>query len=166
MMMLRKFAAALIVSGLLCAPTLAQQKAPGKSPDDIAASVPVEVPEVISGGGWQDGGKAGIYRGIVVMELVGGQPVANLVVQWIGLKAEGGQPEIVRAVRVKDFADRKMANAQLALEADTDNEAIFIATAFDPKTQKPSMVAFKALKPGQVAPTALPPGYTQGATKQ
>lgn len=137
-----------------------------RSPDAMVQALPAEIPEVISGGGWQDGGLAGIYRGIIVMTQGTSGPEARVYVQWIGFKAEGGAPQIVKTVAIKEIADRRLANAQLALEADSDNEALLVVSTFDPVSQKPNAFAFKATKPGQVQPTALPASPAGPAPKQ
>jgi hypothetical protein len=135
--------------------------AQAKTPDDLAAALPADIPEVISGGGWQADGRSGVYRGIVVVSPSEAGPTARVFVQWIGLKAEGGAPEIVKTMPIKDVQDRKLSNAQLTLEADADNEAIFVVTSFDIKAQKATTLAYKATKPGEIVTTPVPAGLSQ-----
>jgi hypothetical protein len=80
-------------------------------------------------------------------------------VQWIGLKATGGTPEVVRTAAIKDVTDRNLPNAQLSIEADAENEAVIVVSSFDPQSNKPTVLAYKATAPGQVAKTAVPKGY-------
>jgi hypothetical protein len=130
-------------------------KAQPRSPDDIAGAVPVEIPEVISGGGWQDGGMNGVYRAIVIVSGAEKDFAARVYVQWIGLSANG-PPHVVKTAPIKEFNDKKLPNAILDLDADAENQAIIIVTTFDPRIQKPTSTAFKATKPGIYQPAPLP----------
>lgn len=127
-----------------------------RSANDIAASVPLDVSEVATGGGWTDGGKTGVYRTIVVVSGSNDAPKAHVVVQWIGMKAEGGPTELVKSVDLKDVADAGLTNASVALEAEREDEVTIVVTSYD-SDAKPSVLAFKATKPGDVAKTELPP---------
>jgi hypothetical protein len=136
---------------LVCAGAQAQLK----SPEAIAGAIPVEVPEVISGGGWQDGEMNGIYRAIVIVSGAEKDLAARVYLQWIGLNANGA-PHVVKTVPIKEINDKKLPNAILDLDADADNQALIIVTTFDPTTQKPTSTAFKATKPGIYQPAPLP----------
>jgi hypothetical protein len=129
--------------------------AQSSSPDAIAAAVPIEVPEVISGGGWQDGEINGVYRAIVIVSGADKDLAARVYLQWIGLNANGA-PHVVKTVAIKEFNDKRLPNAILDLDADADNQALVIVTTFDPKSQKPTSTAFKATKPGIYQPASLP----------
>ncbi len=124
--------------------------------NDLAASVPLDVSEVAAGGSWTDGGKTGVYRTIVVVNGPNEAPKAHVVVQWIGMKAEGGPTELVKSVDLKDVADAGLTNASVALEAEREDEVTIVVTSYD-SDAKPSVLAFKATKPGDVAKTELPP---------
>lgn len=134
----------------------AQAQTASKSPLEIAAATPVEIAELMAGGSWQDAGKTGIFRGIVVVTGPNDAPRADVFVQWIGMKAEGGTIEIVQSMAIKEIADKKLTNAQIAIEADKDDEAMFLVTTYDAEA-KPQVLAFKAGKPGQITATELPP---------
>lgn len=132
-----------------------------RSPEAVAAAVPLEVPEIISGGSWQDGQNRGIYRAVVVLTGSQADFAANVVVQWIGSKGDGSKLEIVNAVPIADFNQKRMANAFLSLESDIENEVVIAISAYDIKTQKESMFAYKATRPGVLSPTSMP---VQGET--
>ena len=133
-----------------------QAQSSQRSPAEIAAAVPIDVAEVMAGGSWQDGGMNGIYRTVVVVTGPNEAPKADVIVQWIGAKAEGGVPEIIQSTVIKDIADKKLPNAQVALEADKEDEAVILVTSYDADA-KPTVAAFKASKPGQISATELPP---------
>jgi hypothetical protein len=150
--------------GALANQGLTQQ---ARSPEAIAAAVPLDVPEIISGGSWKDGQQRGIYRAVVVLTGSGEADfAANVVVQWIGSKGDGSRLEIVKAVPIADFNQKKMANAFLSLESDVENEVVIAISAYDVKTQKESMFAYKAAKPGVLTPTAPPQQEPGGASAQ
>ena len=135
------------------APAVAQAPA-GKTPDQIAAAIPTEVPEVHTGGSWQDGGAQGVFRTITVLSAK--ENVAHVYIQWISLKADNPIPEIAKTVLIKEVADKKLPNAFVTLEAEKEGEATIVVASFDPATSKDYAVAFKASKPGVYGPTALP----------
>ena len=94
--------------------------------EKLAAAVPTEVSEVVSGGSWTDGGTTGVYRAIVV----GDGQRANIVVQMLSLENPTAVPKVVKSVLIKEVAEKKLANAFLAMDAETDNEMTLIVTAY------------------------------------
>ncbi|KAB2846972.1 MAG: hypothetical protein F9K44_14370 [Hyphomicrobiaceae bacterium] len=136
-----------------CAPSNAV--AQGKSPEQVAQSVPVEVPEVITGGAWTDGKGTGVYRALVVLS-GDKQPVSHVFLQWIAVKPDTLIPEIARTVAIKEVNDKKLPSAFIALQAEKEGEAVLIITTIDPKTNKEQTLAFKATNPGSYQPTAPP----------
>jgi hypothetical protein len=157
--MLRRLLLAALVAGWPLVALAQTPKAPARGPDDLAAALPIDIPEVISGGGWQAAGQAGVYRALVVVSPTPGGSQARVYVQWIGIKASGGVPEVVRTLAIKDVTDRQLPNAQLSLEADAENEAVIVVSSFDPQSNRPTTLAYKATLPGQLAKTTVPPGY-------
>ena len=142
--------AAVMTAGPLTAPA----QAPARTTEQIAASIPTEVPEVHTGGSWQDGGTQGVYRTITV--LAAKENTAQVFIQWISLKADNPIPEVAKMVAIKEVTDKKLPNAFVTLEADKEGEAIIVVASFDPNTNKDVAIAFKASKPGVYAATALP----------
>lgn len=94
--------------------------------EKLAAAVPAEVSEVVSGGTWSQGGTSGVYRAIVV----GDGQQANIIVQMLSLESAAAIPKVVKSVVIKEVADKKLANAFLAMDAETENEMTLIVTAY------------------------------------
>lgn len=149
---------ALMVASVVGAATLSTwtgaAHAQGRSPEQVAASIPTEVPEVHTGGSWQDGGAQGVFRTITVLS--GKENTAHVVLQWISLKPDSPIPEVAKSVLIKEVSDKKLPNAFVTLEADKEGEATIVVASFDPATNKDVAVAFKATKPGVYAATAVP----------
>jgi desulfoferrodoxin (superoxide reductase-like protein) len=143
------------------APASAQAQGAAKTPDQIAATIPTEVPEVHTGGSWQDGAAQGVFRTITVLSAK--DNTAHVFIQWIALKADNPIPEIAKTVLIKEVTEKKMPNAFVTLEADKEGEATIIVASFDPATNKDVAVAFKATKPGTYAATKVPEYNAGGA---
>jgi len=128
-----------------------------KALDALIAAIPAEVPEVISGGSWNDAGAAGSYRAILLMGGRGKEFAARVYLQWIAFKAEGGEPQILKTMPIKEVNDKRWQNGFIAMgDAETDNEMTIIVTSYDPKLDKEVALAFKAGRPGSYAPTEPP----------
>lgn len=115
-------------NGLLCALTVAAWASvspvgAAEEPEKLAAAVPVEVSEVVSGGTWSTGATNGIYRAMVV----GDGQQANIIVQLLALDAG---PKVVKSVAIKEVAEKKLANAFLAMDAEKENEMTLIVTSY------------------------------------
>lgn len=161
----RSFAGLMGATGLALAGAAQAQAQATRSAADLAASVPLDVSEIATGGSWTDAGKTGVYRTIVVVTGPNDAPKAHVVVQWIGMKVEGGPTELVKSVDLKDVADATLTNASVAVEAEREDEVTIVVTSYD-SDAKPSVLAFKATKPGDVAKTELPPSVqAQPGTK-
>jgi desulfoferrodoxin (superoxide reductase-like protein) len=139
-----------------------QARAQARSPEQVAASIPTEVPEVHTGGSWQDGNLQGVFRTITVLSTK--ENTAHVFIQWISLKADNPIPEIAKTVAIKEVTEKKLPNAFVTLEADKEGEATIVVASFDPATNKDVAVAFKASKPGVYAATKLPDYAAGGAT--
>lgn len=151
----RAVAATFLATGMagLSKPGSAQGQ---RSPLDLATAVPVEVAEIAAGGSWTDAGKIGTYRVVVVVTGPADAQKAHVVVQWLGMKPEGGPTEVVKSADIKEVTDANLSNAQVSLEAEHEDEVTILVTSYDADA-KPTVVAFKAAKPGAVAKTDLPP---------
>lgn len=139
---------------LSACPLLAQTSQ--RSPADVVAALPIEIPEVISGGLWRQGDRTGVYRAVVVLVPAPPGLKAEVHVQWLGLSADKAAPAVATSVAVEDFSRRRLGNAQLSLEADKDNEVIIIVTSYDEAQKKPVVLAYRATAPGEVTPAELP----------
>ena len=98
--------------------------------EKLAAAVPPEVSEVVSGGTWSASGTSGVYRAIVVATSGGDGQQASIIVQMLALENATAVPKVVKSVLIKEVADKKLANAFLAMDAETDNEMTLIVTAY------------------------------------
>ena len=145
--------AVLSAGAWLSAAAHAQAPAP-RSAEQIVAAIPTEVPEVHTGGSWQDGGQQGVFRTITVLSAK--ENIAQVFIQWIALKANNPVPEIAKTVLIKEVSEKKLPNAFVTLEADKEGEATIIVASFDPATSKDVAVAFKASKLGVYVATKLP----------
>ena len=129
--------------------------AQGRTPEQVAHALPVEVPEVVTGGAWTDGKSSGVYRALVVLS---GQKeaVSHVFLQWIVVKPDTLVPEIAKTVAVKEVNDKKLPSAFITLQAEKEGEAVLVVTTIDPKTNKEQTLAFKATKPGVYQPAEPP----------
>lgn len=152
MSMLARLSAMVVVFGCVTATAALAQ---GRPPEQIAQSVPVDVPEVVTGGAWTDGKASGVYRALVVLS---GQKEAasHVFLQWIAVNSSTLVPEIAKTVAVKEVNDKKLPSAFITLQADKEGEVILIVTTIDTKTNKEQTLAFKATKPGVYQPTEPP----------
>lgn len=98
--------------------------------EKLAAAVPAEVSEVVSGGTWSAGGTSGVYRAIVVATSGGNGQQANIIVQMLSLESATAVPKVIKSVLIKEVAEKKLANAFLAMDAETENEMTLIVTAY------------------------------------
>ena len=87
----------------------AAQAAP---PTDVAAAVSPQVVGVVSGGTWEEGGKKGYYRAVLIAP-----PDANtgaqIFLQWMTAadQSSGGVPAIAKIVPVQEVADLSQTTA-------------------------------------------------------
>lgn len=146
----------LVALGLLVQAGPLSAQATQRQPADVVASLPIEIPEVISGGLWRQGDRTGVYRAIVVLVPAPPGLKAEVHIQWLGLSADKAAPAVVTTMAVEDFSRRRLGNAQLSLEAEKDNEVIIIVTSYDEAQKRPVVLAYRATAPGEIAPAELP----------
>ncbi|WP_125461606.1 MULTISPECIES: hypothetical protein [Rhodomicrobium] len=126
-----------LLFGLLAVPSAAR----AEDPEKLASVVPAEISEVVSGGTWSDSGASGVYRAIVVSPSAVGQ--ANVLVQMLALDKTDVPPKVVRTVLIKEVADKKLANAFLAMDAETENEMTLIITAYGAESEQDTSLHVK-----------------------
>jgi hypothetical protein len=107
----------------------------------VAAAVPVEVSEIVSGGTWSENGKTGFYRAMVIAPAESA-PVA-VVVQLLALESEQAVPQLVATVPITEIAGQAFTSAVLAMDAEIDNEMTLIVTAFGSGTDQDTALEFK-----------------------
>lgn len=118
---------ALLIAALTAgAPAVSAQDALG-----VAANVPAEISEVISGGNWSQGDTTGIFRAIAVTKQNGDNTHANVIVQMLAFDKAAPAPKVVKTIFVKEVADKKFPNAFLAMNVENDNELTLIVTSYD-----------------------------------
>jgi hypothetical protein len=97
--------------------------------EQIAASVPADVTEMVSGGVWTNDGASGYYRAMVITPGPS-RPVANVVVQLLAVDKADTPPKVQKSIVIKEVADQKIANAFLAMDAENENEMTLVVTAY------------------------------------
>lgn len=132
-----------------------------------ASAVPLEVPEMVSGGAWSDGGLTGAYRAMVVMPAAAGP--ANVVVQLITIEKGDTPPKVVKTVPIKEVAAQSFSSAFLAMDAENENEMTLIVTAYGSGTDQDTSMQFKFDAKGNYkvlpGPGDEPPADSDPATK-
>ncbi len=143
----------LLALTLCAAPHLAM----AQDPAAIAAALPGEVSEVVTGGSWTDGDQKGVYRAMVI--LPGGGAPAGVFVQLISLPDETAVPKVAKSIALKEVADGQFSNAFLAMDAETENEMTLIVTAFGSGKEQDIGINFKFDNKGayEVVPAATDP---------
>ena len=132
---------------LAAALILAASAAKAASPADIAAGLAPEVVQVVSGGTWEDAGKKGGYRAVLVAP-VGGGP-AQLFLEWLAAGAEGGPAALVATSPIKEINDLKMPDATLSSETEKKNEFTVFVEPNDPNKDGGQTYAILAGAPGK-----------------
>ncbi len=110
--------------------------------ETIAASVPVEVSEVVSGGTWSEKGATGVYRAMVVSPS-SAPGHANVIVQMLAFEQPDATPKVMKTVLIKEVAEKKLANAFLAMDAETENEMTLIITAYGAESEQDTSLRAK-----------------------
>ena len=158
---------AFVLSALVAAP-LTPISARAADVLSIAASVPLEVPEMVSGGAWSDGGATGAYRAMVVMPAASGP--ANVVVQLVSLDKGNAPPKVVKTVSIKEVTAQGFSSAFLAMDAENENEMTLIVTAYGSGTDQDTSMQFKfdgkgnyevMPSPGEEPPADVDPATTK-----
>jgi hypothetical protein len=109
--------------------------------DQLAASVPIDITEVVSGGLWNNDGASGFYRAMVVAAAPD-RPVANVVVQMFAVEKET-PPKQKKSITIKEIAEQKIPSAFLAMDAENENEMTLVVTAYGSGTDQDTAMQFK-----------------------
>lgn len=117
------------------------------SPADIAAALAPEVVQVVSGGTWDDAGKKGGYRAVLVVPVGGGG--AQLFLEWLAAGTDGGPPALVASSPIKEINDLKMPDATLSSETEKKNEFTVFVEPNDPNKDGGQTYAILAGAPGK-----------------
>ncbi len=137
------FAAFGIMVNLAVLPALAA------APADVAAAVSPQIVQVVSGGNWEDGGKKGYYRAVLVAP-ADASSGAQIYVQWMtAADASGGLPTISMAAPIKEVTDLKVVDAVLSMEYEKPNEFILYVEPSDPSKAAQQSLTVTATQPGK-----------------
>lgn len=141
---------------------------------DVVSSLPAQIPEIVTGGKWKNGDIGGVYRAVVVLSKptpkksgllakaskVSSAGVANnpaterkaeVFIQWI---ANGKTTsKIVKTVSIKEFNEKQLRHAFLAMDTLKDNEMTLLVTSYDENKDKDVSISVKATLPGKYEST-------------
>ncbi|MEJ2124547.1 MAG: hypothetical protein P8Y67_13005 [Alphaproteobacteria bacterium] len=108
----------------------------------VAASLPIEVTEVVSGGNWTQGENTGVFRAITITKHGGEVTQAYVRVQMLATDKAGNVLKVAKTIPVKEVEEKKLANAFLSMDVENDNELNLIITSYDSeKDQDISLLA-------------------------
>ena len=117
------------------------------SPADIAAALAPEVVQVVSGGVWEDGGKKGGYRAVLVAPE--GASGAQLYLEWLAAGTGGAAPSLVISSPIKEVNDLKLPDATLNMESEKTNEFTLFVEPNDPSKDSGQSYTILAAAPGK-----------------
>jgi len=104
----------------IAAPIKASQAAP--PPAAVAATVPTDVVEVVTGGSWTEGTANGYFRTVTIEVPSGDKIHAEVFIQWVGTRSVNAPVELIASRAVAEFNDEQHSAASVALETEIDGE--------------------------------------------
>jgi mevalonate kinase len=131
---------------------------------DLVSALPAQIPEILTGGNWSNGDIGGVYRAVVVLSKADGRkttPVntppaaerkAEVFIQWIAYENGKATAKIVKTVSIKEFNEKQLRHAFLAMDTLKDNEMTLLVTSYDETADKDISVSVKATVPGKYEP--------------
>lgn len=143
--------------------------AAGEETDQIAARVPVEISEIVTGGSWTSGAETGVYRAMVVARPSPEGQRAEVVVQMI-VQETAGAAKVARTILIKEVGETNLASAYLAMDTEAEDEMTLIITAYGAATDQDTTINVKFDGAGsyQIMPAAAEeaPPAEGGATQK
>ncbi len=164
----------LAIAALLLAPVLAVSSIARADSSDIANSLPAQIPEILTGGSWSNGTVGGVYRAVVVISDAPvqttslaeksqkvssttsngkGKPAterkAEVFIQWISHEKGKANSKIVKTVSIREFNEKQLRHAFLAMDTLKDNEMTLLVTSYDEGSDKDISISVKATTPGK-----------------
>lgn len=119
------------------------------SPAEIAAGVPVEIPQILTGGFWEEGDNSGIYRVIVVTAGSGENLFIEVFIQWLKIEENGPKPEIIKTIPLNEVNEKKFGNAFVFLQGGKEeDEVILVVSSYNPETDNEQQVWIEVGTPG------------------
>ncbi len=161
----------LAIAALLIVPFVASTSTAKADGSDIANSLPAQIPEILTGGSWTNGSVGGVYRAVVVMSKAQAskpdlsaksqtvaattdeqKPVverkAEVFIQWISHEKGKASAKIYKTVSIREFNEKQLRHAFLAMNTLKDNEMTLLVTSYDEGSDKDIQVSVKATSPG------------------
>ena len=138
---------AAIVAAVLISATAVDPSAHAASAADVAAGLSSQIVEVVSGGAWEDGGKKGYYRAVLVAPADAGSG-AQIFMQWMQAAGAGTVPSIVAVAPIKEYNDQKLVDATINADTETPGEFIVYIEPRDPSKAAQQSFTLTASKPG------------------
>ncbi len=139
---------------------------------DVVSSLPAQIPEIVTGGSWKNGDLGGVYRAVVVLSKADHKKTgllskanadkstppkksrlherkAEVFIQWIAYNKGKTTSKIVKTVSIKEFNEKQLRHAFLAMDTLKDNEMTLLVTSYDENSDKDVSVSVKATTPGK-----------------
>ncbi len=139
---------------------------------DVISSLPAQIPEIVTGGSWKNGELGGVYRAVVVLSKADRKKTgllskagtdktaivqkpalherkAEVFIQWIAYEKGKTTSKIVKTVSIKEFNEKQLRHAFLAMDTLKDNEMTLLVTSYDESRDKDVSVSVKATTPGK-----------------
>ncbi|MCP4936369.1 MAG: hypothetical protein GY927_19740 [bacterium] len=162
----------IVIAALLLAPVLAGSSIAKADSSDIANSLPAQIPEILTGGSWSNGSVGGVYRAVVVISKSLEQKTnlaaksrkvssttdknkpaterkAEVFIQWISHENGKANAKIVKTVSIREFNEKQLRHAFLAMDTLKDNEMTLLVTSYDEGSDKDISISVKATTPGK-----------------
>lgn len=125
----------------------------------MAARLPVEVSEVVTGGTWTDGQASGSFRTVTIQTFA---PVemAEVFLQWVGSRSPVEPLQIMSSVPLREFNEQKLASASITLDIETEGAARIVVAGQDAGGRPAALLTFAAAAPGryEVVPSEVVKG--------
>jgi len=95
--------------------------ATAQTPQEIAAAIPPSVTEVIVGGQWGEPESGGSYRAILIYRLIGDEPVADILVQWLAFEDGDAEARVVHSEMIFSVKGESANTAFIAFDFGEEN---------------------------------------------
>lgn len=122
----------------------------------VAAALPIEVTEVVSGGNWTEGDASGVFRAITVTKPDGETAQAHVIVQMLETDKTGNVLKVAKTISVKEVEEKKLTNASLAMDVENDNELTLIINSYDSEKDQDTSLLMKFDAKGKYAAVTAP----------
>ncbi|MFP3921485.1 MAG: hypothetical protein ACLFPA_09905 [Dichotomicrobium sp.] len=147
-----KTALAVFLVGLCACAALAR----AQTPEEIAGQIPLSVVDVIVGGHWGDTGTDGVYRAVLTYRMKDGEPVSDVLVQWITFGEDSGR--VVHSEKISSLTGEPATTAFIAFDfGEADEATRLLIGSYDPEDEKDNMRFVRLGDPAEfefVSPTS------------